>query len=163
MRKLFVIFLLLAACGAALCAELPGYWKDYLPGRIAAVKQDMKAAPAGDSFLFITDCHRPDNPLLSPAVAEYVMKETGIGLVVLGGDYMNANTTAKEAGETINDVISLYSFTEPAVLRGNHDTNYQGGERLPAAEFAKIVRRVSPGAYQDGDRLYYCIDRKKAR
>ena len=141
MSKLFFAIVFLLACGAALCDGLPAYWLDYLPGRVEAVKQDMKSAPGGDTFLFITDCHAPDNDMFSPQIAEYVMKNTGIKLAVLGGDYMNGNATAAEAAQTIDGYISRYSFTHPAVLRGNHDTNYQGGERLPESEFARIVRR----------------------
>ena len=163
MRKLCLAIVILMACGALLGDGLPAYWLDYLPGRAEAVRQDMKSAPGGDTFLFITDCHAPDNNMLSPQIAEYLMKKTGVKLVVLGGDYMNGNATAAEAAQTIDGYISRFSFTHPAVLRGNHDTNYQGGERLPDSEFARIVRKVTPDAYQSGDRLYYYIDNKKAR
>ncbi|MBR4748187.1 MAG: metallophosphoesterase [Abditibacteriota bacterium] len=145
-------------------AELPGYWADYLPGRVAEIRADMKkAAGHGETFVFITDIHVPHNSMMSPSLIREVMDRTGIDWVIMAGDYMNAHATAKTGLETMEKYLSLFSFTDPVVLRGNHDTNYVGYQAVTDEQFLSLVRKYSRRSYTNGDRMYFALDDKRSR
>ena len=157
-----LISVMISACSFA--QELPEYWKNYLPGKIADIKADMKkAAGHGETFIFITDLHVPNNSFMSPLVIREVMAQTGIDQVIMDGDYMTAHGTVASGLEVMEKYVSLFPFTDPIILRGNHDTNYQGHEKIPDIDFISLVRKYSGKSFTNGDHMYFVWDNKKSK
>ncbi len=164
MKKVIPVLVIALASLSALAGPLPEYWQDYLPAKISDIKADMKKASGhGETFVFVTDIHVPHNSMASPQVIGEILDRTNIGTVIMGGDYMNAHATAKTGLETMEKYISLFSFTDPIIIRGNHDTNYVGYEAVSDRQFISLVRKYSRRSFTNGDNMYFTWDNKKAR
>ncbi|MBO4547920.1 MAG: metallophosphoesterase [Abditibacteriota bacterium] len=156
--------LLLLALSLYAGRELPGYWADYLSDRVEDIRADIKKTGGqGESFVFITDIHVPHNSMMSPSVIREVMAQTGVSRVIMAGDFMNAHATAKTGLDAMEKYLSRFSFTDPLVIRGNHDTNYVGYEIVSDTQFQALVRKYSSKSYSNGDKMYYTLDDHRSR
>ena len=80
--------------------EVPEYYESYLTERIDhinALTDSMQGEQ--DAFIFITDYHAVRNAGNSPALIERIIAETGINMLVFGGDAYQASTKLANKAE----------------------------------------------------------------
>ena len=127
-----------------------------------------------ESFAFYTDSHimgYSDNAYYEHYYMQYVKQVQKIyntsacNFIVNGGDWLNSNTSH---GEALHRLGMIRGFTNSMMrnhhlLVGNHDTNYQGLERLTHAEvnniwFAEENTHKSYYSFDTPQTKIYCFD-----
>lgn len=99
--------------------DVPYYYKSHIAEKASLINAMAKTVgPNGDNFVFITDTHWGHNGKNSPALIDYIMKNTPVDWVYHGGDFLANRETGLEdhykAFRAINNMITI---------RGNHDKN----------------------------------------
>lgn len=113
-------------------SKLPAYWVDYIDSKIDSIKQLTE--DNDEVFAFITDIHVPQNQMHSPDIVNYINSKISIPYVVNGGDYINSNPSRREALNVMDRWINK-AYPSWYLLRGNHDTNYQGSGTVTEKDF----------------------------
>ena len=106
--------------------SVPNYYVSHINTKVNEINQLlMNAGRNSDAFIFITDIHSKNNRKYSPRLIKYILKYTGINKVIMGGDYINRETTYQEALKLINEIVHEYQFNNCIVLPivGNHEFN----------------------------------------
>lgn len=120
----------------------------------------IDSIPKGQSFIWLTDVHYPENQKRSGALIDYVRRKAGIKTIIHGGDVINERPYALEAAkdwfEFNKDYVGRIGSDFKQVC-GDHDHNgqYWGKESLrnqygltdPSKTFftCKFVQRVLTG------------------
>ena len=115
---------------------IPAYWQNYLDTQIGTIKSHCyTAGSTGDSFVFITDIHMDYNFGRSPMLIKYILENTPIKNIVIGGDLYTSASSTTEALAYIQKVANMYSYTDKVfAIRGNHDS----GNSVTAAHYYAI-------------------------
>lgn len=138
---------------------VPSYWLEYMQTKLEELKSKMYSLTGKqDSFVFITDIHVPSNYMHSPSLARYIVANSNISKVVLGGDYTTSNDSALASCLTIDKYTKLFNGTDLFVLRGNHDTNYQGTGKVTDEMFYNVAIKYVEKFVDTKGRLYFCYD-----
>ncbi len=158
--------------------ELPVWWEDYLPARMAAIRahQDEGGKDAF-SFVVMTDIHEPNSlGRRTGAVAKRVMDACGIPYALDLGDFATrSSVTTKEAMET--SIWAAQDILAPIGdrllrTRGNHDgfwgtstgsdgsTKYYVNGYTDAEIWNRVFRSVAAAgkAVFDADGVGYYVD-----
>lgn len=111
---------------------VPDYYKEHIQTKADAINEFLKeAGNDSDAFIFITDIHWGSNRKASPSLIKYICDHTGINKVIMGGDYINRETTYIKALDAISTIFSTYSFNNVVTLPacGNHEYNNPGASK----------------------------------
>ena len=182
-RRAFV-----AAGAAALAADwriyaeeegLAAYYGDYLAkvaGKVLRLKRECR-----DGFWFLTDLHIPSNRCVSGRLLARLVKETGIGKVLCGGDHVEAFGGKDSVDRTIADYKEKWVRTieraggEFLPAKGNHDFTirksmqvkegftYSNREARDVLMDTEAVRKRAVTNPDDPEACYYYVDEPKAK
>ena len=160
-------------------AEIPDYWKTYLDGKIAAIKQNQdNGGKDAVSYIVITDIHYPSNlGKISPALAKYIMDRCNIKFVLILGDVRTRGIRLTEAESEAewSEIDEMLRPIQGRVLmtQGNHDAGYGKGdydgdgtidnyayEFTPAEMFNRVYRKagMAGNVHYDASGTAYYID-----
>lgn len=107
--------------------ELPNYWIDHLDDKIERINHLEQQGPSMHSFAFITDMHMPTNEMHSFALLKEIIEQTGVNLIINGGDAVsnNAETTKQEAIQQIREMLQGFGKHTKIMMNtmANHDDN----------------------------------------
>lgn len=120
--------------------SIPSYWMPHLSEKIEKIRRHTEEG-AEDAFVFISDMHSENNPLLSPSLARYIGEQTGIVRVVIGGDLINGNKEKEKALAALDAVLAELAPLRPYFVRGNHDVNTDWGPITPDNYFYDATYR----------------------
>lgn len=120
--------------------KIPQYWMPHLTEKIAKIRRHTEEG-ADDAFIFISDMHSENNPLLSPSLARYIGEQTGIVRVIIGGDLINGNREKEKALAALDAVLAELAPLRPYIVRGNHDVNTDWGPITPENFFYDAIFR----------------------
>lgn len=182
-RRAFV-----AAGAAALVADwrawaaeagLPAYYGDYLAKvvwKVSGLKRECR-----DGFWFLTDLHIPSNRCVSGRLLARLVKETGIGKVLCGGDHVEAFGGKDSVDRTIADYREKWVRTieraggEFFPAKGNHDFTirrsmqvkegftYSNREARDVLMDTEAVRKRAVTNPDDPEACYYYVDEPNAK
>lgn len=123
--------------------HLPYYYYNYLPSRINTIKNlDNTIKGHGDSLVFLTDPHMPNNNNFSPSIISYIVEHSDVNKVILGGDYCNEPFSTNATFNQIADNVDKYKYLADTVyfVRGNHDSGqYGNGDQLTPTMLYSIL------------------------
>ena len=103
---------------------VPRYWIPALDTAIAKIQAlDGETGTHGDSFVFVTDYHVPDNANHSAALIKEVVASTAVDKVFYGGDTLNAQTAKAQAYALHRQFWRLFDGLRVFPIYGNHDNN----------------------------------------
>jgi len=151
------IYIYDVGCVPNLIEGLPKYYDEYMSERIRTIcERDVDIANTGDSFIFFTDTHM-ENKYYSPKIAKYILDNSAVSQVVVGGDLTNQPTSKQQAIEQLSTNASLCRIVDDVVfLRGNHDTNPYGTGQLTAEEYYAIFNKhIEKHVDTNGKNYYY--------
>lgn len=142
---------------------LPDYWLTYMQTKIRDVQaKDMAIGNHGDMFVFCTDQHFPTNDGHSPDLVDYVLRNSSVNTVIMGGDLIQGSNVSKQTGlNSLVDARNKYRTSNPRYLRGNHDSNTEISGRTPELAFtedevyAVLMKPVESEIKADGQMYYY--------
>ncbi len=129
--------------------EMKSYFKDYPEDVVADNYMDsrIESVPQGNSFVFVTDVHYPDNNKNSLMPMLYAYKKLGLKTVVHGGDVLcetiDRNLATLELRKWTNDMRSCFGKYMLPVF-GNHDANWADIELLTEEEENRGLTIYSP-------------------
>ena len=142
-------------------------WESYMQGKCSAIAaQHEKVKANGDSFVFITDAHVPDNNMYSPVLIKRIVDATPVQMVVFGGDVLNWNSVKSSALARLRQWHAAFDFTTLYSVRGNHDANDEAtlatsATTLTDEEYYWLM--LSEVSTQADHPLYYYHDNTKAK
>lgn len=139
--------------------ELPAYWADYLDGRIEDIRGNMTSVGRnGETFIFITDLHWPNNVKNSPRLMFEILRRLNIHHCICGGDVINEGTR-EESVSVMVDVVNAFKHYDIDFLTalGNHDRNWNTyndqhsypERRFTEADIFALLERMSKKVYQN--------------
>ncbi len=147
-------------------ADIPSYYFEngYLDNKVDAINEAI-ADCSGDCemFFWITDIHwEPDlNERKSPLLIKYIATQTGINMILNGGDTGNSQVICKNAIAQLKNAIDsnrIYTVT------GNHEINDASRYEQPFQRVADELRgHCSDIVYGDGDRSYFYFDNNESK
>ena len=140
--------------------ELPDYYTEsgYLDERTNEINRVMNQMDNLESFFWITDIHwEPGlNTRRSPAMIHYIASNTGIEMILNGGDTGNSSLICCNAIDRLRDAIGsnkVYS------VNGNHEINDASRYEKPFERVHKALRgHCNDIIYGDRDKSYYYFD-----
>lgn len=104
------------------CEDVPPYWKSYMETKqLDLRKLDMATGYNGDSFVFITDPHIPENYGHYHQLIKYVIDHSATNLVFGGGDILAESTNEDTSIDRISEWISKVKPLGMINIVGNHD------------------------------------------
>ena len=106
--------------------RFPSYWNDVVDTVIDTHIGHMLEMKTGDQFVFITDPHWDSNAKNSSPIIDYIGEQTGIDLVINGGDVLKSNdATQLLAYDEIKRYLASYRNDHLRLFSsiGNHDRN----------------------------------------
>lgn len=156
------------ACDNKMITEIdnivPDYWVANIDSKIEIAKQKMRTVGGnGDSFVFVTDVHVPNNQLHSPALIKRIIDKTPIRKVICGGDILTSHSGVNKAMWVIDTWMNRLGDVNPVTIRGNHDTNYQGSVTVTDAMFYADVAKYAENSCNTTGKLYYYCDNPSAK
>lgn len=140
--------------------EIPEYWLSELETKADTIQQTIEVAGRNKSaFLWYTDAHWQTNSKMSPALLNYLAKNTPINKVNFGGDIINdpAEFThdnikyAYEWRKLIADLPNHHS------VYGNHDVNHHTTD-VSNISYALLLADEEVSDMIVGGDSYYYID-----
>lgn len=144
-------------------ASVPEYWLEELETKADLIQQAMEAAGQNKSaFLWYTDAHWDNgNSKMSPALLNYLYKNTPMNKVNFGGDIIGDPTALTH--EKIKSVYTWRSgikdLNHHSVI-GNHDNLHKGGNDAAVSNLVYaflLAPEETPDMVKGGD-FYYYID-----
>ena len=103
---------------------IPRYWDSALDTAIAKIQAlDGETGTHGDSFVFVTDYHIPDNANHSAALIKEIVASTAVDKVFYGGDTLNAQTAKVQAYALHRKFWRQFDGLRVFPIYGNHDNN----------------------------------------
>lgn len=154
---------------------IPNYYTVQL-NNVASNFNMLTASGDGDSFVFITDIHYPNNRMFSPLLAKWVCDATNTRRIIINGDYINKENTKSDALNMICRTAALYNFPGIDTFRtvGNHEYNNPSAsdasedlaKELSTSELKNAITNTNvPSIVFDNNTLSYYFDnaRKKIR
>ena len=157
--------------------QLPAYWQNYLPVRIAQIQKLQKTSGKTFSFVFFTDLHYKGEPAsYATVLAEQIMEACHIPFAILAGDAQKSRWRLTKA-EVLSQAEDLEKYLLPLrdrllQIEGNHDcvygeldrdgdgvisNTYPDGAKKPAHLRETYVYNCTP------DEIYDMIYRKVAQ
>lgn len=136
---------------------IPVYYEEYLTDRMETIRQrDLDIGNTGDAFVFFTDTHM-ENKYYSPKIAKYILDNSSVSKIIVGGDLINQPTSKQEAVNQLTDHANTCRITDDVIfLRGNHDTNPYGTGQLTSAEYYSIFNKhIEKYVETDGNNYFY--------
>lgn len=140
--------------------SVPDYWLDELEGKADAIQQAMEAAGRNKSaFLWYTDAHWPNSAKVSPALLDYLVRNTPMNKVNFGGDIVGDPTSFTH--ENIKYVFEwrkmIAGLPNHHSVPGNHDLNHNTTD-VRSMAYAFLLAYEESADKVCGDGLYYYID-----
>ncbi|MBO5050835.1 MAG: metallophosphoesterase [Clostridia bacterium] len=120
--------------------QIPTYWFPHLEEKIKKIKNHVDEG-ADDGFVFMTDMHSECSQHLSPVISQYIMEQTGIDRVIVGGDLINGNKEKEKALAAYDALLAELKPLRPYFVRGNHDQNTDWGPITPENFFYDAIYR----------------------
>ena len=151
-------------------STLPDYWKTYMQTKIRDVQaKDMMVGNHGDMFVFCTDQHFPTNDGNSPELIRYVLNNSSVNTVIMGGDLIQGSNVSKQIGlDSLVDARNKYRLSDPKYLRGNHDSNTEISGGTPELAFSDdevysvLMKPVESDIVSNGQ-MYYFFDNQEQK
>ncbi len=139
-------------------SSVPAYWQTYLTTKAKEVNALNEAnGSKGDTFIFITDTHIPNNYGNSIAAINELCKLTSVNKVFFGGDMIASAGSATDMAEQARKLVRSFDpHLEIHPMRGYHDTDHNAGENQYWDAFIRNVGRYSEA---DGNMYYYRDDK----
>ena len=161
--------------GADLIESIKMAVPEYYMSSLATVKGDIiahtgAAGRNGTSFVFATDLHWGSNVQNSPQLVNYIVQNTPVNRIVLGGDYITQYANKTNAVNSLNDCMDAFKGLSPYVfpIFGNHDRNsnqHEGSQYyLSKAETYAIINSwMNPCAIYGPDYFNFYFDDNKSK
>lgn len=113
---------------------------------------------AWTSFVFITDTHGSGNEQHSQAIALYLLDNTDVQMIILGGDYSLSNWNESQYDTYMYPFLNSGMENQIYALMGNHETYGTGASA--SAKYAIYVDFLLPKSNITGDtqEIYYYFD-----
>lgn len=143
--------------------ELPSYYNEYLDRRATEIFQAKEQMQDCEAFFWITDIHwEPDlNTRRSPAMIRYLSYQTGIDMILNGGDTGNSSVICCNAIDQLRDAIGsdrVYS------VNGNHETNDASRYEKPYKRVHRALRgHCKDIVYGDKNNSYFYFDNSASK
>ena len=140
--------------------EIPEYWLSELETKADAIQVAMETAGRNKSaFLWYTDAHWQTNSKMSPALLNYLAKNTPINKVNFGGDIINdpaefTHDNIKYAYEWRKLIANLPNHHS---VYGNHDVNHRTTD-VSNMSYALLLADEETSDMVVGGDSYYYID-----
>lgn len=141
-------------------AGVPDYWLDELDAKTDEIQQAMEAAGQNKSaFLWYTDAHWPNSAKVSPALLDYLIRNTSMNKVNFGGDIVGdpnpySHENIKYVYEWRKAIAGLPNHHS---VPGNHDLNHNTTD-VRSMAYAFLLASEESADKVCGDGLYYYID-----
>ena len=165
---------------------IPSYYSNdnYIENRIKAINDAIfNSGEDADSFIFVTDTHNIANAMKSPALIEYILKNTYVDKVIHGGDIVGTYARSSKESNTEgikHDLDRQLQFVKSSILygklyttRGNHDISSYGDSSvrywLDAANVHNLfMNKMNPqkeiiSNIDDKDANYFYFDNDNQR
>lgn len=109
--------------------ELPDYWEEYLPSKIATIKNHLKSAGKnGFVFINVADMHEKENlGRYTGIIAKRIMDECSVPYAIINGDLSTrASVTRAEMETSLDNANEILEPIKDRALKtmGNHDGAY---------------------------------------
>lgn len=141
-------------------SRIPAYWLDELESKADAIQRVMETAGRNKSaFLWYTDAHWPNSAKVSPALLDYLTRNTPMNKINFGGDIVG-----DPASFTHDNIKYVYDWRKMIAgllnhhsVAGNHDLNHNSTDVQSMAYAYLLAPEESPDMVMGGE-LYYYID-----
>lgn len=110
----------------------PHYFDWNINNKVKIINTNKLSISSGFDFIFITDTHWEQNQEHSPSIIKDVSRQTGIGMVIHGGDYLNAQQDKAVFLKMLSEQIVLFDDSAKVFLPvyGNHESNLYEGSNI---------------------------------
>lgn len=135
--------------------EYPHYFDWNINNKVKIINSNKLTVSSGFDFIFITDTHWEQNQGHSPSIIKEVSRQTGVGMVIHGGDYLNAQQDKAVFLKMLSEQVRLFDDSAKVYLPtyGNHEANLYEGSNID-----KIYTYSSVFGDTQNKQGYYFID-----
>lgn len=103
---------------------IPDYWQEHMNAKVAEINAlNEELGSKADTFVFLPDTHFPNNSGNSTALVRYILENTSVKKVFLGGDIIEGNQGNAVDMELLRSLRNEYSGIQIFPVRGNHDAH----------------------------------------
>lgn len=137
---------------------IPDYWQDHMKEKVAeinAINEEM--GNEADSFIFLADTHYPNNSGNSLALIRYILENTSVKKVFIGGDIIEGNQGNAVDMELLRSIRKDYSGIQIFPVRGNHDAHTSD---ITDNQFWDTIHSTCSSYCEMSDKMYYYYDNK---
>lgn len=112
--------------------EYPHYFDWDINNKVKIINSNKLTVSSGFDFIFITDTHWEQNQGHSPSIIKEVSRQTGVGMVIHGGDYLNAQQDKAVFLKMLSEQVRLFDDSAKVYLPtyGNHEANLYDGSNI---------------------------------
>lgn len=162
-----------------LTTALPGYWTEYLEGKVKNINSLMTDGKDKTAFLFLTDTHWNTNKNtlnglgINTLAMQYIRDRCNIDYLVHGGDLNSEYRSNRDiARQMMTKPMAMMKSVFPHVLvtRGNHDDNIEGSGNvwsyvITQSDSYSYMFRNTPNAHfgKTGTYFYHDVEFEKVR
>ena len=144
--------------------ELPGYWQEQLVGKVKEIREKQEELRGhGGHFIFFTDGHVQSNAMYSPKIIDVLRGETGIDMIVFGGDIIQTHKSEEEALGLMDKWLDATDGLNAVYIHGNHDSNPYGTGQISDETYYAHMSRHTERLSGDPHKMYFTMDREKER
>lgn len=140
--------------------KLPDYWLSYLETKKDTIMSKCNSIGAnGDSFIFITDIHGKLNYGKSPLLIHWLLAQTPIRKVIMGGDLWSDGNNIPAKADLLKYLYGVrhsYNYTDDVfAIRGNHDVEQSMTE---GEWYSMYERNLTERLDTIGTNAYFYVD-----
>lgn len=138
--------------------QIPDYWQAHMDTKIAEINAlNESLGSSADTFVFLPDTHFPNNSGHSTALVRYILANTSVKKVFLGGDIIEGNQGNAVDMELLRSLRKEYSGIQIFPVRGNHDAHTSD---ITDNQFWDAFHGNCESYCEMTDKMYYYHDNK---
>lgn len=137
---------------------IPDYWQSHMDEKVAEINAlNEELGSSADTFVFLPDTHFPNNSGHSTALIRYILENTSVKKVFLGGDIIEGNQGNAVDVELLRSLRKEYSGIQIFPVRGNHDAHESN---ITDNQFWDAFHGNCMSYCEMTDKMYYYYDNK---
>lgn len=132
--------------------DVVSHYRSYIQERAFDIrKKDINLGQNADSFLFFTDFHIQETPIVnsvsnfghSPALVKYLQEHTNTKKIFFGGDVFGSPDGDVKRYELMDKFLNLFSFAQPMFSTiGNHEWRQSTGNDGRTRDFGSLAKTL---------------------
>lgn len=135
---------------------IPAYWQEHMDEKVAEINaMNEELGSKADTFIFLADTHFPNNSGKSTALIRYILENTSVKKVFLGGDIIEGNQGNAVDMELLRSLRKEYSGIQIFPVRGNHDAHTSN---ISDNQFWDTFHGNCASYCEMSDKMYYYYD-----